>query len=110
MNRPESRLGGMEGGVDVHLLPGPSASCSGSLMRWLRIMSSATPKGKQRKLEETQRDPVTVAPGQHLSQTAGGVRPQPGAPTQGSRWSKQVVQLKYKLRICRAELKRFLTS
>lgn len=51
-------------------LPGPSAPC-------LRFTDAAVagghvlrhPKGKHRKLEETRRDPVTVAPGQsNLSQ------------------------------------------
>lgn len=87
-------------------LPGPSAPCSGftdAAVAGDHVLCD--PKGKQRKLEETQRNPVTVAPGQsNLSQTAGGCPAAARCSHQGSRWSKQVVQLKYKLRICRAEL------
>ena len=51
-------------------LPGPSAPCSGftdAVVACSHVLCD--PKGKQRKLEETQRDPITVAPGQsNLSQ------------------------------------------
>ena len=51
-------------------LPGPSAPCSGftdAVVAGNLVLCD--PKGKQRKLEETQRDPITVAPGQsNLSQ------------------------------------------
>lgn len=46
-------------------LPGPSAPCSGftdAVVACSHVLCD--PKGKQRKLEETQRDPITVAPGQ----------------------------------------------
>lgn len=51
-------------------LSGPSAPCSGftdAVVAGNLVLCD--PKGKQRKLEETQRDPITLAPGQsNLSQ------------------------------------------